>query len=180
VVRVFLLVVWLAAGASIACAQERSPNSERQAEEAIGSVVFRHQILFNSTPGLLSLITGSLDEFTPNTKVRALLTIDGQLLVVPLRYVPEAKVFRGSFPTPRDIVTYRFQISSDNGKVLLSQNYRSEPRCDLQTAIKDGDYKAFPDQADLLRQAAAYEDRVRATNAVLQKLAGMNLGGDEQ
>ncbi|MFN8388736.1 MAG: hypothetical protein U0136_00435 [Bdellovibrionota bacterium] len=88
---------------------------------------FEQEVHFNFTPGL----TGELELNHPDLhieRVRALLTIDDRLLVIPLQSLGSGK-FRGVFPTPSKQFRYQYQFFRDNHEVSLSNRYSVEQGC---------------------------------------------------
>jgi len=90
---------------------------------------FSHHITLHPVPSLASVVSFVPGEGEELSAVRALLLLDGELLSVPL--IPEAgaKSYRGTFPTPKQSLSYRFQIVKQNGGARLSQSYVIKPEC---------------------------------------------------
>ena len=87
---------------------------------------FRHRLLLNAVPGL----SGEIRFLAPTADdaiVRALLTLDGKLLALPLKKERNSER-SGSFPTPFKSLDYQFQISDATGS-RLSPRYTANPRC---------------------------------------------------
>ena len=130
----FVLVLFLLADVSSLYAQsETTAATARRVDVAASSrasarVSFNHKVLVHPLPGLPSAITLSIDKIKA-TQVRALLVLDGELLVISLEYFSSASVFHGMFPAPKKSLSYQFQIISADGGSYLSKEFFVDPEC---------------------------------------------------
>lgn len=90
---------------------------------------FSHQVTLHSIPPLQSIITFVPADGEDLKTVRALLQLDGELLVVPLLSEPGAKSYRGTFPTPKESLSFEFQVISTNGATQLTRRFEVSPEC---------------------------------------------------
>ena len=157
-----------------ACAAEQEPatatpaigiSAEGKAREA----QFSHNLLLNTHPGVPSKLIFRFSGVKPKS-VRAIMLLDGNLLVVPLSYIDKQGNFRGSFPTPRESLSYQFQASLE-GTTLLSGMFTAEARC-AEAALGKiiSAANAFPGQTGLLRQALTLEDELEQYKYIVSSL----------
>lgn len=128
---------------------------------------FQERVSLNPIPGL----PGQIELTTENLRlerVRALLTIDDRLLVIPLR--SEGKgAFRGIFPTPKKRMVFQFQLTYDGagGRTELSERMEVSQTCDVAERAADPSERS---REDLVKQAAALDQEVELLTYVSRML----------
>jgi hypothetical protein len=90
---------------------------------------FSHQISLNPISPLQSVITFVPEGGANYQMVRALLILDGELLAVPLQSEADGKAYRGTFPTPKETLSYQFQAISTEDSSKLSASFEVSPYC---------------------------------------------------
>jgi len=108
-----------------------------------------------------------------NTSVRALLLIDGELLVLPMNYFSKFKAYRANFPTPVNSLSYRFQLLGSESSSSLSETFVVRNSCPIQeldqlTSSAPGSRKKLLIEAIKREQN---EDILLNTLAYIQKLS---------
>ena len=94
---------------------------------AADNVEFEQKVQLSFTPGL----PGEILVTHPNLhieKVRALISIDDKLIVIPLRSRGSGN-FVGVFPSPRVALEYRLQFIDDNGEAALTEPFLVRQSC---------------------------------------------------
>jgi hypothetical protein len=95
----------------------------------IDRLTFGHSAVVNPVQNLPSTISFVNSSGAVVTKVRALLVLDGELIIVPLRYESEFQAFRGTFPTPAVSGTYQFQVLLSNKRSITTETFRIPLDC---------------------------------------------------
>ncbi len=139
-----------------------------------------HQVTISPYPGLPSKIT-VLRVPESVLEMRALLVLDGALAVLPLRLTADAGNLEVSFPTPRDTLSYQFQVVSKRGagEAWMSEMYAVDPKCvevSSETALSAANH--FPSQAELLKKAVELDKEVETLKYVLTSINSL-LGKEE-
>ena len=132
---------------------------------AAASAPFRQLISFSQVPGLPAQIEFHSDDLHID-RVRALLTIDDMLLVIPLKSLG-AGVFRGIFPTPKSKLVYQFQVSRSDGKTELTKRVEARQSCTLE---EQAARSAAKNKAALVREAVALDEQVELLSYLARML----------
>ena len=160
-----LFMIYLSMVSKIALAVDYQKQSVRAEANSI-----KHDIVFNVAPGLLSHIKVFYTD-QQASKVRAILLVDGDLLVVNLVYSAEHKAFSGVFPTPKKGLEYQFQISNYNEEVFLSPVYSADPSCYKQEVQKIvAKANSYPMQASLLAEVVNLDREVELLKYLVYSL----------
>ena len=121
---------------------------------------FSHQLSLHPISPLQSLITLVSAEEGKFKSVRALMVLDGELLAVPMFPESDGKSYRGTFPRPRESLSYRFQVSNDMGGARMSRPFEITPDC-----IR-GQFQPLQSQdPDIRRALGAQQQRQRLLSA---------------
>lgn len=131
--------------------------------------VYSHKVTLHPLAGLPALVSFVPADPGILSQVRALLVLDGELLVIPLKGT-EASAFRGTFPTPKSTLNYRFQVVLRSGKSVLSPSYSVETQC------HDKVYKPEAVSSDRMKRALMLqlrEQRLKYIVEVLDKIPGI-------
>lgn len=114
---------------------------------------FGHKLVLNAYSGMPSMLMFSSVADKP-AEVRALITLDGSLLAVPLSFHMKTKSFVGTFPTPKQSLQYQFQVLLPEGRLAISELFTADPKCEKNVADEIAKSAAsFPAQAGLLTEA---------------------------
>ena len=124
---------------------------------------YRHRLLLNPIPGLPSEIK-FLAPLPDGSSVRALFTLDGKLLALPLKLDRQSGEHRATFPTPFKSLDYQFQIMAPT-ESRLSQMYRTRPSCNQAVESEE----RFIGEQELVRNIRLLRnDAALLTNAIEQ------------
>lgn len=120
---------------------------------ALADTSFSHHVSLNQVPGLPAQIELHTDDLHVE-RARALVTVDDRLLIIPLRSLGSGN-YRGIFPSPKEKVTYQFQLVTEGNKARLTRTFRTAQSCGLMD-VPSGP----PSKAILMKQASALDESV--------------------
>lgn len=116
-----------------------------------------HNIVVHPLSGLPSAITLAVKNFKVS-KARVFLVVDGELLVLNLEHFNVADVFHANFPSPKNTLSYQFQLVDFDGKVFMSDNFKAKLQCKTNEVEKLFKNSSVSDwQEKLLREAVELE-----------------------